>query len=203
MSESLQGSRNSFSAGNVSQPTTSLLSSEIALGQLLFDEYLVERCLGRGGYGAVHLVLSQWTGERFALKRALLEDGAGRNDLLAELKAWKNLPRHPNIVPCRFFRIAGPAVYIFSEYIDGGSLAELEQSLRLYDGDSLAALARVLEVAVQSAWGLDAAHRAGLIHQDVKPSNILLTGQWTAKVADFGLAENASQTFYPKDCSTI
>ena len=162
---------------------------DIRIGQVLFDEYRVERLLGEGGYGAVHLVVSQLTGEHFALKRALVEDGAGRSDLLAEVKAWMNLARYPHIATCRFFRLSAEAVYIFAEFVDGGSLEDCRRTRRLYEGSAGAALGRLLEVAVQSAWGLHAAHQAGLVHQDVKPSNILLTTDWTAKVADFGLTE--------------
>lgn len=165
------------------------VASRITLGQILFDDYRVERRLGEGGYGAVYLVISQLTGERFALKQALMEDQAGRSDMLAEVQSWMNLPRHPHVATCHFFRISANAVYIFSEFLDGGSLENWLRTGRLYEGQPSTVLARVMDLAAQSAWGLHAAHQAGLVHQDVKPSNILLTSDGLAKVSDFGLAE--------------
>ena len=164
-------------------------SAELGVGELLFDEFRVERLLGEGGYGSVHLVVSQATGEQYALKRALLEDDSGRADLLVEVKAWMNVPSYPHIAACRFFRIAGPAVCIFAEYVDGGSLADALRSGALYAGGVEIALPRILQIAIQTAWGLDAAHQSDLVHQDVKPSNILLTADGLAKVCDFGLTE--------------
>ncbi len=179
----------SKAAVSAGERSSSEPASDVAVGQMLLNEYRVEQHLGRGGYGDVHLVVSLKTGEHFALKRALVEDQTGRNDLLAELESWMNLPPYPHIAACRFFRISGDAVYIFTEYVDGGSLEDWLRTGHLYEGGQRAALARVLEVAAQSAWGLYVSHQAGLVHQDVKPSNILLTLDGLTKVADFGLTE--------------
>ncbi|MBR6221545.1 MAG: protein kinase, partial [Clostridia bacterium] len=67
------------------------------------------------------------------------------------------------------------------------------QSGRLYEGTEQEVRARILDIAIQTARGLKYSHENGLIHQDVKPGNILLTGDWEAKVADFGLAKAQSQ----------
>ncbi|MBO4684778.1 MAG: protein kinase, partial [Desulfovibrio sp.] len=63
----------------------------------------------------------------------------------------------------------------------------------LYEGTAQQVQARILDVAIQAARGLAYSHEKGLIHQDVKPGNILLTRDWDAKVADFGLAKAQSQ----------
>src|SRR5262249_26707788 len=70
----------------------------------------------------------------------------------------------------------------FAEYVDGGSLATWIRERRL------TTLGQILDVAIQFAWGLAAAHDAGLVHQDVKPGNALMTPAGVVKIADFGLA---------------
>ncbi|OSC46895.1 hypothetical protein B5181_42480, partial [Streptomyces sp. 4F] len=61
---------------------------------------------------------------------------------------------------------------VFAEWADGGSLAEGVRNRTLYGDDPLATL---LDVAIQSAWGLDHAHENDVVHQDVKPANVMLT----------------------------
>ena len=69
--------------------------------------------------------------------------------------------------------------------MDGVSLKNAIEDGRLYEGN---AAERILDIAIQFARGLHYAHVQGLIHQDVKPDNLLLTKEWDAKVADFGIA---------------
>jgi tetratricopeptide (TPR) repeat protein len=72
--------------------------------------------------------------------------------------------------------------------MDGGSLKEAITSKTLYKGDNKAALERILDISIQTARGLHYAHEQGLIHQDVKPENLLLSKTGEAKVADFGIS---------------
>ena len=73
-------------------------------GQSLLGDYLVELVLGEGGMGKVYLVKSKTTHMRFAVKRAKGLNEGDRRNFLAELQIWIDLPEHPNLVPCRFFR---------------------------------------------------------------------------------------------------
>ncbi len=171
-----------------------MANPELAPGQLLLDEFQVEQLLGEGGWGAVYRVRNIVTGEHFALKRPLADHSASRLQLLKELKAWMNAPRHPCIAACRFYRIVDDAIYVFAEFADGGSLQDGLDRGSLYQGTSQAVLGRILEVAIWSAWGIHAAHRSGLIHQDSKPGNILITTSGLAKVSDFGLTEKVQPT---------
>jgi serine/threonine protein kinase len=151
-------------------------------GGVLLGEYTVERHLGTGGMGHVVLARSQSTGQVVAIKRARPDSPGARARLLGELPTWIGLPDFPHLVKCRFFRTIGADVAIFAEYVEGGSLAEWIAQRRLTD------IGAILDVAIQVAWGLEAAHRLGVIHRDIKPSNIFLTLDGVAKVGDFGLA---------------
>jgi len=151
-------------------------------GEVILGDYLIEKKLGHGGMGEVCLVKSQSTGRQFAVKRALVKNEISRKLFLAELQNWIDLPEHPNIVPCRFFRTVGDEIVIFADYIEGGSLAAWIAQRKL------TTLEQILDVAIQFAWGLHAIHERGLIHQDVKPGNVLMTHDGVPIVTDFGLA---------------
>jgi tetratricopeptide (TPR) repeat protein len=114
-------------------------------------------------------------------------DADSRRAFLDELQTWIDLPEHPHLTACRFFRTIGDEVAIFAEYVEGGSLHEWISTGRLTSQE------QILDVAIQFAWGLHAAHELGLVHQDVKPGNLLLTPDGIAKVADFGLARARAQ----------
>src|SRR5436309_15579995 len=88
-------------------------------GQLLLGDFEVQRVLGQGGMGKVYLVRSQTTGMEFAVKHALIKDDNNRQNFLNELQTWVDLPEHPNIAACRFFRTIGDEIAIFSEYVGG------------------------------------------------------------------------------------
>ncbi|GHE08346.1 serine/threonine-protein kinase [Streptomyces alanosinicus] len=157
-------------------------------GSTFLEEFTVERPLGSGGFAGVVLVRSRRTGERYAVKRLHRADPAHQARLLAEVQRWIDLPDHPHITPCRFARSLGDEVVVFSEYAPGGSLADRLRSGELYAGGTRAALRRVLRAAAQSAWGLAAAHGAGLLHLDIKPANLLVDADDRVRLTDFGLA---------------
>jgi serine/threonine protein kinase len=151
-------------------------------GAILLNEFEIERELGRGGMGKVYLVRSRTTGRKFALKEALVKDNTQQKAFLAELQTWIDLPEHPNILACRFFRTVGNETLIFADYCEGGSLADW-----IAEG-KLQTLEEKLDVAIQFACGIHAIHERGLVHQDIKPGNVLMTKSGVPKVADFGLA---------------
>src|SRR5207248_5828966 len=90
---------------------------------------------------------------------------------------------------CHYVRVLGGLPRLFMDLVEGGSLQDWIDSGKLYEGGAEAALERILDVAIQFAWGLHHAHEQGLIHQDVKPANVLMTADGIAKVTDFGLAK--------------
>jgi len=143
-------------------------------GHQLLGDYEVVKVLGEGGMGKVYLVRSLYSGSQFAVKRAKGMSEADRKAFLAELQTWIDLPDHPNLVPCRFFRTMGNEVLIFAEYVEGGSLREWIDTKKLYEGGRWFAVDRMLDVAIQLAWGLHCVHELGTVHQDVKPGNVLM-----------------------------
>jgi serine/threonine protein kinase len=164
-------------------------------GQVLMDDFIVEQTLGEGGMGKVYLLRSKSTGSQFAVKRAKGLEADQRKKFLAELQTWIDLPEHANLVPCRFFRTLGDEVLIFAEYVEGGSLQAWIASRKLYAGGQRQALERILDVAIQFAWGLHCLHELGLVHQDVKPGNVLMGADQKSAVhgvkpmvTDYGLA---------------
>jgi len=159
-------------------------------GDILLDNYRVDRVLGEGGMGKVFLVYSETGDEYLAVKtllRKALDHSRSKQHFIRELRMWIDLPAHPNITACRFFRTVKNRLAIFSEYIDGGSLSNWIENNKILH------LPQVIDVAIQIAWGIDAAHKQGIIHQDIKPANILLTQDAVAKITDFGLARGRQQ----------
>jgi len=121
-------------------------------------------------------------------KAELFQSERQKETFIHECEAWIDLGLHPQIVSCYYVREIGGIPSIFAEWMDGGSLKGWIADGRLYEGSEQEALGRVLDIAIQFERGLHYAHENGLIHQDVKPDNLLLTADGEAKVADFGIA---------------
>ncbi len=164
-------------------------------GQVVLDRYEVLGVLGQGGMGEVLGVRHrEWDIEmavKAPLPRLLLRAG-GFDDFLREAQTWVNLGAHPHVVSCYFVRHIEGLPRLFAEYVAGGTLADWLDDGRLYAGGPEAAGRRVIDLSIQMAWGLEHAHRHGLVHQDVKPANVMLTPSGTAKLTDFGLARARS-----------
>jgi len=163
-------------------------------GDVLVNLYRVTSLLGEGGMGRVYRVRHLGWETDLAVKSprpGVLEGPAGLQAFHREAEVWVNLGLHPHIVSCHYVRRLGGIPRVFAEFVSGGSLREAVTSGRLYQGGLQPALERMLDVAIQFAWGLHHAHQSGLVHQDVKPANVMLEPDGTAKVTDFGLARAA------------
>lgn len=146
-----------------------------------FDEFRLERLLGRGGMGVVYLAHDTSLDRRVAVKfiAAHQPEPRLRAHFETEARAIARL-HHPHVVGVfRVGEVQGRP-YIVSEYVVGKSLAELPVPLPWR---------RVLTLGVGLARGLAAAHRQGVLHRDLKPSNALVTEEGEVKLLDFGLAE--------------
>lgn len=144
-----------------------------------------------GGFGKVYKVRHKTWNTDLAVKAPhahVFKSEAQKQNFISECRAWIELGLHPNIATCYYVRELGDVPRIFAEYVAGGSLKEWIKAGRLYEGGKQAALKRILDISIQFAWGLHYAHEKGLIHQDVKPHNVMMTQEGEAKVVDFGLA---------------
>jgi WD40 repeat protein len=154
----------------------------------------------RGGMGLVYRVRHLGWNVDLALKvprPELFRREAEKVRFQQEAETWVHLGLHPYVVACHYVRRLEQLPCVFSDYVTGGSLAAWLADGRLYRAGPVTALASIMDVAVQVAWGLDHAHRQGVVHQDVKPANILVDPDGRAQVGDFGLAQARASTSEP------
>lgn len=149
-------------------------------GDLILGTYRVLKVHGEAATGLVYQVRHLDWQVDLAMK--------GTRPELSEAETWVGLGLHPHVCACHYVRLIDGVPYVFAEYVEGGSLREWIDDGRLYAGGPKRALARILDVAIQVAWGLGHAHRQGVAHLDVKPGNVLLGPGNIAKVTGFGLA---------------
>jgi len=155
--------------------------SELSAGSELFG-YRVERLLGRGGMGVVYLCEDPRLRRPVALKlltASLALDYGFRERFLAEAELAASLD-HPHVVPIYEAGNRDGNLFIAMRYVEGSDLKAL-----IHDGPLTAE--RALRVCAQVADALDFAHEHGLVHGDVKPSNVLLDDRDHAYLADFGV----------------
>ena len=161
------------------------------IGQTILNQFLVKQIFTAGGMGLVYRVYHTGWQIDLALKcprPELLQSARAVASFEAECETWAELGLHPHIATCYYTRMIERTPCVFAEYVEGGSLRDWITSRKLYQGEEEAAVARMLTITVEFAWGLEWAHRHGLVHQDVKPGNVLLMADGTTKVTDFGLA---------------
>lgn len=164
-------------------------------GDIFLETYEVKGILGEGGMGKVYKVHHRGWNVDLAVKTPrpeIFQLDESRASFIREAETWVNLGLHPNIVSCYYVRTMGGIPRVFAEYVEGGSLEDWIRFGRLYEGDQQTSLERILDIAIQFGWGLHYAHENGLIHQDVKPHNVMITLAGDAKVTDFGLARARS-----------
>jgi hypothetical protein len=156
-----------------------------------FAGYRIERSLGRGGMGVLYLALEPGLERRVALK--LIAPEAAADEVFArrfaeESKIAASI-EHPNVVPIYAAGEEDGVPFIAMRYVSGSDLGKrLAREGRLEPAAAAALIAQVGN-------GLDAIHAAGLVHRDVKPANVLLSGgggSEHAYITDFGVARNVA-----------
>ena len=162
------------------------------VGNVILDLYEITSLLGEGGMGKVFRVHHRGWNLDLAVKcpkASIFASQQGKDDYIREAETWINLGLHPHITCCYYVRMLGGVPRLFAECVEGGSLESWIEKGRLYEGGMEKALERILDIAIQFTWGLGYAHEQGLVHQDVKPHNVLMTPEGVVKVTDFGLAK--------------
>jgi tetratricopeptide (TPR) repeat protein/predicted Ser/Thr protein kinase len=157
-------------------------------GQVI-GRYRVVRQLGRGGMGVVYLAHDERLDRPVALKLLppyLSTDDAAARRLTEEARAASALD-HPHIITIyEIGESADERLYLAMAYYEGETLRE-----RITRGPL--SVEEAVELAVQIAEGLAAAHRKGIVHRDIKPENLLITADAVVKILDFGLAKVGGQ----------
>ena len=156
------------------------------VGTVLGGRYRILSTLGTGGMAVVYKAEDAVLGRRVALKtlhERYAEEDSFRSRFKQEARAMASLD-HENVVRVYDISGDGEVPFIVAEYVGGGDVGGL---LRRAPGGRLD-VRSVREIVGQLLRALAYAHRRGVIHRDVKPSNILLTEEGKVKVADFGIA---------------
>jgi streptogramin lyase/predicted Ser/Thr protein kinase len=161
--------------------------------------YRVDELIGRGGMGEVYRAWDERLERNVALKilvPRLADDDAFRERLLRESRLAASLD-HPNVVPVYDAGEAVGRFFLAMRFVEG---TDLRAVLR---GEGALAPERAIDIAAQVAGALDAAHEKGLVHRDVKPSNVLIDERGHCYLADFGLTQLASSQGQAPDESLL
>ncbi len=155
----------------------------------VIGRYVLLEPLGKGGMGLVYKAYDPHLDRKLAIK--LLRDhqshDAHRRDrLLREAQALAQLA-HPNVIAVHDVGVHDGSVFMAMELVDG-------ETLRAWLARAARTPAEIVRVMIAVGVGLAAAHRAGLVHRDVKPSNIMVGADGRVRVLDFGLARHGDET---------
>ncbi|HEX8919949.1 MAG TPA: protein kinase, partial [Pyrinomonadaceae bacterium] len=164
-------------------PISSTQTMSLAPGTRL-GRYEIRSLLGEGGMGEVYLAVDRQLERTVALKvlhEAVASDPQRMRRFIQEAKTTSAL-NHPNILTVHEVGQTDAVHFIATEFIDGLTLRERVAARKMETIEAL-------EVALQVAAALTAAHAAGIVHRDIKPENIMLRPDGYVKVLDFGIAK--------------
>lgn len=180
------------------EAATEMLANDRAIVGKQIGRYQILARIGRGGMGEVFLAQDTSLGRRVAVK--LLRSDFTRNEerlrrFRQEAQAASAL-NHPNILTIHEIGQEDSLHFMATEYVEGETLREHISRARL-------PLGQLLDIAVQVAGALAAAHNTGIIHRDIKPENIMVRTDGYVKVLDFGLAKLTDPKTSHSDAPTL
>jgi serine/threonine protein kinase len=163
------------------------MSETLPAGTVIAGRYELQRLLGAGGAGRVYAAIDTRLDRRAAIKlvsadQAESNDPASTARFVAEARTGARFA-HPNAVTVFDAGSSDGYLYLVTEIVDGANLAQYLDAHGALDLD------HAVRVADQILGALAAAHAAGIVHRDVKPSNVLLDTEGNGKLADFGIAK--------------
>lgn len=165
---------------------------------IINNRYKIEDTLGKGGMAVVFKAHDLTLDRDVAIKvlrQKYSIDPAFREHFQQEAKAAANLS-HPNIVTVYDFGIDAERLFIIMEYVPGSDIKQLNAQKGIFE------LSATLSLMEQACAGVGYAHRAGLVHCDIKPQNLLVTPEGMLKIVDFGIAR-ALATIQPGEKADI
>ncbi|MGE5804922.1 MAG: protein kinase domain-containing protein, partial [Ignavibacteria bacterium] len=172
-----------FGQGGPVRRSIELIYKVFMIGKTILHYRILEK-LGEGGMGVVYKAEDTKLKREVAIKFlphhiSVNQEERQRFEIEAQAAASLN---HPNISTIHSIEESGSEVFIVQEYIEGKELKDLIKA-------SLPSIDEALNIAMQIAEGLKAAHTKGIIHRDIKSSNIMISKNGNAKIMDFGLAK--------------
>ena len=181
------GSPSKSTGPNRKTGSSALLAGTALAEPVEVGRYLVERALGKGGMGAIFLARDRDLDRVVAIKVLEASDKGAYLRFRREAHAVARIV-HPNVVQIYEVGFDSEAPYIVMEYVPGGTVTDM---LRDRSAPQPPPWVRSTRVIRGIARGLGAAHEKGIVHRDVKPSNLLLVERdgHEAKIADFGIAK--------------
>ena len=171
------------------------------IGQSISHYKILEK-LGEGGMGVVYKAEDTKLKRTVALKflpSDITRDADAKERFLHEAQAASAL-NHPNICGIHTIEEFEGQQFIDMEFVEGVTLREKIAQCR---AKSLFALQDAIQYAIQIGEGLNAAHKKGIVHRDIKPDNIMLTDEGLVKIMDFGLAKLKGKSKLTKTHSTL
>jgi len=166
--------------------------SKTMIGKIV-AHYRIIKEIGHGGMGIVYQAEDTKLKRTVALKflpSELTQDAEAKQRFLHEARAAAAIS-HASIVTVHEINEHEGRVYIAMEYVEGRTLKELIAVNRSPSTVNRIPIPEVLDIAMQIASGLTAAHAKGIVHRDIKPANIFVTNDDTVKILDFGIAKLA------------
>jgi WD40 repeat protein/serine/threonine protein kinase/pSer/pThr/pTyr-binding forkhead associated (FHA) protein len=160
-------------------------------GDTILDLYRVIGSSSQGEFGEVYRVRHLGWNLDLAVhcpSPANLAAIGGRGAFEQAVNAWVNLEEHPHIAECYYLRRVGDTPLAFAEY-GGGTLRQSIRNRWIYANGTIASLRRILDLAIQMAWGMQFIHEQGIIHRNLTPETVWVTQGGIAKITQIGLAD--------------